>query len=460
MLRPYQNQAIDEIRRLIYVDGQRNVLLHLAQGSGKTVIFCYILKAMYQNEKSAVMMVKGRQLVEQASWRLARESVPHGVHMAGHYRYRPAEKIQVCSIDTLISRAQRPKADLIIIDEAHMATTKGYKSVLSNYDAPILHVTATPYNLAPMSTVRPIDMQGLIDIGFLVPARYFCPAIPNLKGVHTVGDDYNQQQLAKAIDRGDLIADIVETWKTHGQDRPSMAFAVNVLHSKHIAARFCDAGIPWKHCDANTPDSERADIIEEHRLGKIKGISHVNIFSTGVDIPWLSCLIMARPTKSKILYHQQGGRGTRIAENKKDFLLLDHAGNVLRHGFLEEENGLVKTKANNTGENVKGIRICSQCFSAYRGTACKACGNVGTVNTGIKKEKEGELREIQETEEGKIYRKLRAVAAEKGYKRGWIFYRLAEKLGQEAAEKMMPKRKIPRHIQVKLLEAQLEKFTH
>ena len=145
-----------------------------------------MVKAAVEKKRNAVILVRGRKLVDQASQRLFRENVTHGVLMAGHWNYKPTMPVQVCSVDTLIARKLRPKADLIIIDEAHLAISDGYREVIADYpDAFIVAVTATPYvdkslTHVAQTVVHPISMNELIEQGFLVPFRYFAPSTPEL----------------------------------------------------------------------------------------------------------------------------------------------------------------------------------------------------------------------------------------------------------------------------------------
>lgn len=119
--REYQTKSISDIREK-FREGHRKVLLWLATGGGKTFVFCKMVKDSVSRGKRCIVVVRGRKLVDQASKRLFREGVNHGVLMASHWNYRPQAPVQVCSIDTLISRNLRPDADLIIIDEAHLFT--------------------------------------------------------------------------------------------------------------------------------------------------------------------------------------------------------------------------------------------------------------------------------------------------------------------------------------------------
>lgn len=486
-LRDYQDLAMTGIRQAFFELNHKRVLLDLATGGGKTVIFCEILKRL-DASIPALIVVKGKKLVNQASERLFREKVPHGVLMANHWNYRPNEKKKVCSIDTLIARKLVPPADVIIIDEAHMATSDGYREFLSHYpDALILSVTATPWPLKPLGfladvVVKPISVGELMAQGYLVRPRYFAPYTPDLSGVDydKKTGDFNQVQLREAIDKGELIGNILEHWVKMAEERPTIIFAGSVAHSMHIANRFTAAGYPFAHCDADTPDAERERILQKVQERKLYGISNVNIFATGADMPYISCIVSARPTKSPILYIQQMGRGTRpvyaegmpldtveqrldaIAKSaKKDFIILDHAGNIHRHGFITEER-----KPNtsdrpgiklmgfevNTESVVVPFKTCPSCLTPYRGEVCPT-GAPGCIEAAEaaaaakreedRKELEGKLKELTDLTPEELYiqqLKLRAKRGNgvKAYHSNWVYYRFEERFGKEAAQKHFP----------------------
>lgn len=455
-LRPYQIQALDQIRGH-YAKGEKKVLLHLATGGGKTVVFCEILKSSFNKGKKALMIVRGRKLVDQASQRLIREFVPHGVLMANHWNYRPHERVQIASIDTLRSRGLRPDADIIVIDEAHLATSPSYVNFLKQYpDAYMLPVTATPYMDQSLShcaehVVFPITAKELIKQGFLVPPRHFCTAVPDTSGVKTDSHtkDFNNKQLAVVMDRKDITGDLIEHYREIAIGKPALCFAVSIDHSKHIVEEFNNAGIPARHCDANSSDEERNQAIKDLKNGTIYILSNVGLFGIGVDLPFLACIIMARPTKSYILYIQQAGRGSRphAETGKKNYFVLDHAGNFLRHGNIldEQEANLTLEKKTKKGFAPK---ICRICFLAFTSTYCPECG----PQEKDKKPREymhvdGKLKEItEESFEQKVHnfiKDCKKTAKNKGYKKGWVFYQLVDKYGPEVANKFMPKRNVP-----------------
>ena len=457
-LRPYQSNALTEIKKH-YANRTKKVLLHMATGGGKTVIFCQVLKGASEKKKNAIMVVRGRKLVSQASQRLDREGVEHGVLMAGHKRYKPELPIQICSIDTLRARDILPKADIIVIDEAHMATSKSYTSFLAEYPSSfILAVTATPYTEKTLrhladTVVKPIGVQELIDQGYLVPPKYYAPSLPDLRGVKTQktseGKDYNTQQLSSVMEGAQLLGDIADHWLRLAKDRPTLAFCVTVEHSKKLTAYLNDRGIKAEHLDASCSDEYRQLIIKELEEGKINVICNVGILCTGVDIPSVSCIVMARPTKSLNLYIQQAGRGTRISpeSGKKDFVLLDHAGNILRHGFITEEKeaNLDEEQIVKKIEREVHFTICEECFAAYSGGSCPECGHV--MDKPRKwTSKDGELVELKPEQLDPVKKFIedrKKIAKDRGYKKGWVYYQVKEKFGEEIANIYFPKRFVP-----------------
>lgn len=391
------------------MSGNKRALLHLATGAGKTVCFTHIMRSTVLNGKRCGMLVRGRKLIQQASYRLFRENTTHGVRMAGHPNYSRTAPIQLCSVDTLISRKElRPHFDLIIIDEVHQANSDGYKEVLADYpNAYIIGVTATPYSTKGFRhvadfVVHPISIRELIAQGFLVDGRYFAPSNPDLDGVKVSRStgDYMQDQLAAAMDKAKLTGDIVSHWLKLGEGRQTLVFAVSIEHSLHLRDQFLAAGVPAVHCDADSTDSERNDAIKRLVDGSIKVICNVGIFCTGVDIPSLSCIVMARPTQSYNLYIQQAGRGTRIHPSKRDFILLDHAGNIHRHGFITDEPEATLDADEEQPTNRRRIKTCEECFAIFLEPKCPLCGwsKVVTKGAGGGREiinVEGQLTEIK-----------------------------------------------------------------
>lgn len=459
ILRPYQQKGLDDIRAY-YASGERKVLLHLATGGGKTLIFSEVLKGCHRKKKRAIMVVRGKALVDQASQRLFREDVPHGVLMAGHWNKRPHEQIQVCSIDTLRSRKIVPDADLVVIDEAHFAGSASFQWLVESYSKEtfFLAVTATPHVPTGLRhvanvVVYPITMKELIEQGYLVRPRYF--SVPTdadfskLKIDKKTGD-FVASEVDSLMSQAKIVGDIVKTWKERGENRPTVCFATSIANSKQIVDQFLQAGIPAAHIEANDGWETRQKTIDDLKSGRIKILSNVGILCTGVDLPFLSCLIMARPTASYNLYIQQLGRGSRIYEGKENFIVLDHGKNVTRHGFAEDEKecDLDGTSSRKKKIDEPSIRIitCKNCYYSFEPNNGNICPDCGASNykepTPIIHRTDIDLVEIKTLEDRGSSRvmlkteKLIITAIRKGYKPGWVFHKIRQEFGEIHAKAM------------------------
>jgi superfamily II DNA or RNA helicase len=407
-----------------------------------------MIKEAVKRGKKCIIVVRGRKLVEQASQRLLRENVDHGVLMAGHRRYWPTLPVQVVSVDTAISRKLSLDADLLVIDECHLAVSEGYRNFIFKFpNAFIVACTATPWGGLDMthiadSVVHPINMQGLINEGYLVPFKAYGPPGPDLRGVHISSStkDYVVEELASVINTGGLTGKIIDHWKKLAADRPTLMFAVNVEHSKNLVETFNHHGIKVEHADANTSDAERNKIISRLESGETKVISNVGIFSLGVDVPCISALIMARPTRSYNLFVQQCGRGTRIFPNKKDCLILDHAGNIDRHCLPTDE-----PEVNLHGKEKpppRTYKTCPECFLVHKihESICPACGHIYTKKemAGGKdlSESDEELKEIDPIKLS--LSKLVKEAKSKSRRIEWAYYKLIDRFGLEISKKYLP----------------------
>lgn len=422
-------------------------------GSGKTVIFSEVLKRLSEKGNRGGMVVRGTQLVNQASLRLFRESVNHGVIQANHWNKNAQALIHVCSIDTLIRRDIKPDWKLIVVDEAHLATTGGYKKFLESYDTFTLSVTATPYGKESLShlaelVIKPVTIQALIDDGYLMPPKYFAPNDPNLKGVKIKNGDYDADALETIM--SGLTGDIVSHFKEHAFNRKTVLFATNIKHSKNMVERFNRAGIKAEHIEGDHTLTERDAAIKRLEKGEIQILSNVGVLCTGVDIPFLSCIIMARPTKSYNLYIQQLGRGTRPCPEieKRDFLILDHAGNVLRHGFMTDEPEV--TIGGSDKEKKTNLKTCSKCFAVYLAMRCPfGCEidlpKVEPVSTLV--EIEGKLVELSRmpraAEIKQFIERQKEIQKKNGYKKGYVYYKVKEQYGDDVAAEFFPRRQVP-----------------
>ena len=383
-LRPYQTAAVDAARAAV-LTGHRRVLIVSPTGSGKTHIAAHIIRSAVTLGGRALFLADRLELIDQASRKLDEAGLDHGVIMADHWRRRPGAPVQVASVPTLHRRSGLPPADVVICDEAHKSLSPTYRRIVEHYGAAVvLGLTATPYlygggGLGALYQHMVVVAQtpDLIRDGYLVPIETYAPSSPDLAGVRISHGDFQGDDLAAACDKPTLVGDIAATWHRVAQDRTTCVFATSKQHARHIQE---ELGIGWEYLDDSTPLSDRRGVSARIASGEAIGVCNVGILALGWDMPRVACVVMARPMRSKALYLQQVGRGTRPhpASGKDRMLLLDHAGNVWRHGLPEapQEFGLDSEVTTQERTGAAGVRICRKCFgvSPAGADACRVCG--------------------------------------------------------------------------------------
>jgi len=323
-LREYQEQAILSLREYVQ-QGLKKVIMALPTGGGKSIIFGQIIVNALDKGKTVLWLVHRRNLVYQMKDVLGQFGIKCGLIMAGNESDTKLP-VQLGTIQTYSRRLNLDAtylnrfyidADLVLIDEGHRSLGKTYMDVIAlYYDKVIISCTATPMRADQrgMGEVYDsiVDIAGVRELttqGYLSPARYFAPSTPDLQDVKVSMGDYVVKQLDKKMNKTKLNGDIVENWLKHGEDRQTIVFCVNVKHSIAICEEFIKQGVRAEHLDARSTDEERDDVFRRMESGDTKVICNVGLYQEGLDIPAVSCIVMARPTKSMGLYRQCCGRG-------------------------------------------------------------------------------------------------------------------------------------------------------
>lgn len=444
-LRDYQQQGVDALRSS-YGKGKRAPLFVLPTGGGKTVVFSHIAQSAVAKGKHVCIVVHRQELLMQSSRSLTSMGVAHGLIAPGHNQTQ--HKVQIASVQTLARRIGKRayKFDLLIFDEGHHAAAGTWlKLVQAMPDALVLGVTATPVRSDGQGLSTAYDdmvigpsMSSLIDMGFLVrPVVYAPPTMFSLDGIRKRGGDYDQRQVAERMDKPTITGSAVDHYRKLCAGKPAVAFCASVEHAKHVAALFRAAGFKAQSVDGNMLDTDRKRAIEGLGNGDLHVVTSCDIISEGTDIPIVSAAILLRPTQSTGLYIQQVGRALRPAPGKDRAIILDHVGNVLRHGMPTEDRDWtldgIERRAKSANDNDMPVKQCTKCYAVFRpAPACPQCGHVEEIKTREIKETEGTLTEItaEQAEAMKRERKreigsartieaLEEVARKRGYKAGW-----------------------------------------
>jgi DNA repair protein RadD len=436
-LHGHQELAVQMVRFSLG-SGKRRPMLQAPTAFGKTIVAASIVERVLAKGNRAIFTVPRKSLIDQTVDRFREEGIEGiGVLQADHPETDPSRPIQVCSIQTLKNR-KIPPANIVLVDEAHekhgfldkwMADPEWQR-------VPFVGLTATPWTkgLGELydDLLIPTTTAELIDKGFLSPFKVFAPSHPDLRGVRTILGDYHEGQLSAVMSEAKLTADIVKTWLEKGEDRPTLAFCVDRAHARKLADEFSEKGVSCGYVDAYTDRRARNELAEAFRNRLVQVVCSVGTLTTGID--WdVRCIILARPTKSEILYVQIIGRGLRTALGKTECLILDHSDTTLRLGFVTDiGHDRLDNGRNSVGQAAKREkeepkpRECPAChvLKAPKVHVCPNCGFAPAKQPSVEV-RDGELVELHRRgkanigEKQAVYSGLLWLANQRGYKKGW-----------------------------------------
>ena len=384
-------------------------------GGGKTHTANVIIQRALAKGKRVWFIAHLKEILNDTSARLTDAGIAHGWIAAGRDGNRNMA-VQVAMVQTLVRRLDRYQPpDLIIVDEAHLAVASTYQQIFEwagagpKFKRPggahLLHLTATPCRLDGRGMGEVSDIlvptcgtQDLIDEGLLAPIRYYAPSEPDLSGVHTVAGDFNQGELAAAMDKPVITGSAVQHYRKLAHNRPAVAFCVTVEHATNVAEQFRQAGYRAVAISGESDTTERASALQGLRDGSLDVVCNCALWVAGVDAPTIGCIILLTPTQSVVKYLQSVGRGLRTHPGKADCIVLDHAGNVKRHGLptdLREWTLAAVEKKKNAKKSEVPVKTCPVCFATVPSivTDCQCGHHFEPVGREIN-EVEGELQEI------------------------------------------------------------------
>jgi ATP-dependent helicase IRC3 len=350
------------------------------------------LAAFPQRGAFMLVIAHREELLTQAAAKLqaANPKLIVDIEMADNYASRAANII-VASIQTLaavsggrkFSRLLRLMRDhtfrLVIVDEAHHSAAASYRTALvhlgflpaedasdvDNVEAPdyddvalmqahlgawdkrapqdrmLVGFTATPTRSDAIglgcvfqSIAYSYALKQAIDDGWLVPITpWVVESNISLDDVAITAGDFNQKQLAAAVNqsrRNDLA---VAAWRDHGEDRQTLAFTVDVAHAHDVAAAFQAAGTPALAISGETPKPDRRQALEAYRNRRVRLLANCMVLTEGTDLPETGCILHLKPTKSATLYEQMTGRGLRLFDGKEDCLVIDLVDVAKKHSL-------------------------------------------------------------------------------------------------------------------------------
>lgn len=348
-LRPYQQEIVDAVHR-----GWcefRKQLIAVPTGGGKTIIFSHLAAG---EPGRTLILAHREELIDQAVAKMhAATGIVAEVEKADRYA-SPTAKVVVGSIQTMRGeRLQRWPQDhfsLVIVDEAHHTLAKSYLETLNHFDgrARVLGVTATPdrgdrRNLGEYfeSIAADVDLFDLVADGYLSPITL--KAVPlkiDLSTVRQTAGDFNEADLGNALEP--YLDQIAAAIKEHASFRRVLAFLPLIATSQKFVEACRKVGLAAEHVDGESKD--RKEKLDGFRQWRFDVLSNAMLLTEGYDDPGIDCVVVLRPTRSRPLYSQMVGRGTRIHETKENLLLLDFLWHHSKHQLCRPANLIASTQ--------------------------------------------------------------------------------------------------------------------
>lgn len=407
-LRPYQKEVLDKLL-LKLKDSTEPLLVDASVGAGKSLIIAELLKVMERAGFRALCLTMNSTLIRQNAETYIAQGGNAGIYCAALDRKETEQPIifaSPLSVRQSIKRAgklAKTPFNLIVVDECHNINFKDrnttYMRIFNHYSIfaqtnqhklRYVGLTGTPYRGKGNTIVGEehffkekvcaITAEWLIEQKYLTtPVWGYCEKtlrydFDELK-VNAMGR-FNASELENAVKKsprltGQIMAEVTEIVKNR---KGAFIFASSVAHCKECA----DMLPPDQTAiiTGDTPDKLREEYIGKARAGIIKYLVNVNVLCTGVDVPTFDTVVFVRPTESLVLYMQCLGRGLRLADGKTDCLILDYAGNLERHGDIDNPiiNAALQKKKDDDPD------YCIECFCCHTMNKLTARRCIGMPN--------------------------------------------------------------------------------
>ena len=396
-LRDYQSAAVSAVYdHLRGRDDHPCVVIPTA--GGKTPVMAAICRDVVERWDGRVLILAHvKELLEQATEKL-RAMAPDlwnriGVYSAGLKSRDTEHPIIVAGIQSVYRRAaELDRFDLILIDEAHMLPPDGegmYRTFLAearvvNPNVRLIGLTATPYRMTSGMICAPENLLNHIcyEIGVreLIVRGYLCPLKSkagrrkaDTSGLHIRGGEFIAGEVEALMDEDTLVHSACSEIVEQTRDRRSvLIFAAGVDHAFHVQRILRGMGHECGMVSGETLPFDRSETLARFKARSLKFLVNVNVLTTGFDAPNIDCVAILRPTNSPGLYYQMVGRGFRLDEGKKDCLVLDFGGNILRHGPVDDLQ--IEERERSCGD--APAKECPQCQAVIHAAygVCPECG--------------------------------------------------------------------------------------
>lgn len=445
VLRNYQTDTINQILASLK-KGNQSILVQSPPRTGKTVIMAEVARRATLRGNRIMFIVHRKEIVDQVRETFKKNNVNMNLTEIG-------------MVQTFTRRVEKLiEPAIIFVDEAHHVLAKSYLKILNAFPKAIkLLFTATPVRLngqgfeeVATDLIPGKQISDLIEQGFLAPVDYFAPPDIDLKilKLKRTGD-FDEKSIEKAL-KPKIYGNTVKQYLKLAKGKQAIAYTYNVSSAEKLAKQFNEAGITSKAISGQTKAPIREKAIQDYKEGKIKIIVNAELFTEGLDLPGVDCVIMLRPTQSLSLYLQFAMRSMNPAPGKRA-IIIDQVGNVNRFGLptqdriwtLEGEKRKVNKRST---DGIKSVTTCAKCFATFyrNGNKCPFCNNNLIEEKTIEVVDDAQLEKViskrkeifkqivsdkvannvanKKINELNSYAEVKAYAKLKNYKPGWVYF--------------------------------------
>lgn len=451
-LRKYQKELIDRIRKSV-ASGHRHIIVQSPPRTGKTVVMAEIARRATDRANSVCFIVHRKEVLDQAKATFQEQGVDPDLLEAG----------MVQSLTRHIDQIYPP--EVIMIDEAHHALAKSYTRILEAFPtAYVLLFTATPVRTGRNQLDQIADdiivgksIKELTEQGFLAPFKYYAAKnkdVDDKKLRRSSTGDYVTASIEDAVSHK-IYSHTVDEYLDKADGKQAVVYTYSVEAANPLADEFTARGITAEAIDATTPPQVRDTAVQKFRDQQLKVLVNVNLFTEGIDLPNVDCVIMVRPTMSLALFMQFSMRCLNPRPGKVA-TIIDQVGNWERFGLPNADRDWVilakshKGPSKNQKKGLVSVIQCPDCFGVVErqevtDNTCPLCGYFPLVKKRDYEEQKAELTEIKESDQLKRIKKIisdqvmlnvstkridqlqsrkefEAYAKLHGYKPGWVWY--------------------------------------
>lgn len=452
-LRDYQLETIDNIYQSMKCGNQR-IIVQQPPRTGKTVIMAEIARRATSKGNRVIFIIHRKEVLNQAKTTFKAQKVNMSLATMG-------------MVQTLTRRIEQlPEPQLIFIDEGHHALAKSYQRILNQFpNAYVLYFTATPVrtghkqlDLITDDLIVGKSIKWLTANNFLAPFKYYGLGDIDRSKLRKSNGDYSSQSMDEAISH-QIYGHIVQQYQRLANGKQAVVYCHSIESAKKVTEQFSKVGISAAEIDGDTDSQVRDELVQKFRDQQLTILANVNLFTEGVDLPNVDCVIMARPTSSLALYLQFSMRCLNPRKGKTA-IIIDHVDNFLTFGLPNSDRDwrqAVQTRDKRKKKlNVGGPAICQckYCFGIFyraemQDNCCPLCGHkfesdrkdYQVVNVDLQEIKANEaikhrkamvqkiingqvMTNIADKSPGQLHtlKEFQAYAKLHGYQPGWAWY--------------------------------------